>query len=131
ALGIACFGAAVEVALAAAYFLAQGLGWDWSKNRKPREVARFSLVYTLLIPLAALPILVGIDPLKLTVISMALTAASLPIGVLPFLVLMNDPQYMGDHCNHQLANTAVLVIIALAFVLALVTIPLQLFGGSG
>jgi Mn2+/Fe2+ NRAMP family transporter len=130
ALGVACFGAAVEVALAAAYFLAQGLGWGWSKNRKPREVARFSLVYTLLIPLAALPVLAGVDPLKLTVISMALTAASLPIGVLPFLVLMNDEQYVGEHCNHRVANTVVMGIIALAFVLAVVTIPLQLFGGG-
>ncbi len=130
ALGIACFGAAVEVALSAAYFLAQGLGWAWTKNAPPREVARFSLVYTLLIPLAALPIVAGVDPLRLTVLSMAITAASLPIAILPFLVLMNDAQYVGEHRNSVVSNTVVMGIIALAFILAIVTVPLQIFGGG-
>jgi Mn2+/Fe2+ NRAMP family transporter len=130
ALAIACFGAAVEVALSAAYFLAQGLGWQWSKNRKPYEVARFSLVYTVLIPVAAVPTLLGADPLKMTVMSMALTAASLPVAIVPFLVLMNDKKYVGEHCNHRVSNTVVLAIVAMACVLAIVTIPLQIFGGD-
>jgi Mn2+/Fe2+ NRAMP family transporter len=35
ALGITCFGAAAEVALAMAYLLAQGWGIPWSENQKP------------------------------------------------------------------------------------------------
>ncbi len=109
-LGIACFGAALEIALQIAYLVAQGFGWKWGENLKPREAARFSLVYTVVIFLAGVLILTGIDPLKLTIFSMAVTAVSLPITVVPLLILMNDPQYVGENGNHWLANAAVLFI---------------------
>jgi Mn2+/Fe2+ NRAMP family transporter len=60
---------------------------------------------------------------------MVLTAASLPIGVFPFLILMNDPEYLGEHTNGLLGNAVVMFISALAAVLAIVSIPLQIIGG--
>jgi Mn2+/Fe2+ NRAMP family transporter len=129
-LGIACLGAAMEVTLEIAYLFAQGLGWNWSENIRPLDEARFSLVYTATIVLAMLLILIGIDPLKLTIFSMALTAATLPVSIVPFLFLMNDKSYVRGYRNGWISNAVVLVIIALAFVLALVAIPLQIFGGS-
>jgi Mn2+/Fe2+ NRAMP family transporter len=129
-LGIACLGAALEISLEVAYFVAQGFGWNWSENQRPREEARFSLVYTIVIIAGALLVGVGIDPLKLTIFSMALTAATLPLAVVPFLFLMNDEHYVEEHRNGWLSNSVVLFIIGLAFVLAIVTIPLEIFGGS-
>jgi Mn2+/Fe2+ NRAMP family transporter len=129
-LGIACFGAALEIALQIAYLVAQGFGWKWGENLKPSEAARFTLVYTIAILLAGLLIFTGIDPLKLTIFSMALTALSLPITVVPLLILMNDPQYVGEHGNHWIANAAVLFISIVACIVAVVAIPLQLLGGS-
>jgi Mn2+/Fe2+ NRAMP family transporter len=129
-LGIACFGATVEIALQQAYLVAQGFGWTWGEDRKPREDPGFSMVYTVSIFMAAIPIALGLDPLKLTVLSMALTAASLPLAVIPFLFLLNDKRYVGEHTNGVISNAAVVLIITLGFVLAVVTIPLQLFGGS-
>ena len=129
ALGIACFGAALEISLELAYLVAQGFGWRWGENLEPREASRFALVYTLVLPLGALVIVTGVDPLGLTVFSMALTALSLPVTVIPLLVLMNDPMYLGDHVNGWISNAAVLAISALACVVALVAIPLQWFGG--
>jgi Mn2+/Fe2+ NRAMP family transporter len=129
-LGIGCFGAALELALQIAYLMAQGFGWKWGENLRPREAARFSLTYTVMIFLAGLVIFTGIDPLKLTVFSMAITALSLPVTVVPLLVLMNDPQYLGENGNHWIANAAVLFISILACIVALVAIPLQLVGGS-
>ena len=129
-LGIACLGAAMEVSLEIAYLFAQGLGWNWSENIRPLDEARFSLVYTATIFSAMLLILFGIDPLKLTIFSMALTAATLPVSIVPFLFLMNDKSYVRGYQNGWISNAVVLVIIALAFVLALVAIPLQIFGGS-
>jgi Mn2+/Fe2+ NRAMP family transporter len=128
-LGIACFGAALEIALQMAYLVAQGFGWKWGENLRPRDAARFSLVYTLAIPLAGLLIFTGIDPLKLTIFSMALTALSLPVTVVPLLIVMNDPVYLGDNVNHWIANAAVLLISLLACIVALVAIPLQIAGG--
>jgi Mn2+/Fe2+ NRAMP family transporter len=129
AMGIACLGAALEICLAISYLFAQGLGWNWSENPAPDREARFCTVYTVALPLAALPLLAGVDPLKLTILSMALTAAALPAAIVPFLVLMNDRNYVGDHPNGIISNTVVVIVMLLSFVLAVVSIPLQYFGG--
>jgi Mn2+/Fe2+ NRAMP family transporter len=127
-LGIACLGATLEIALALAYMVAQGFGWNWGEDLEPGDDARFTVTYSLLILAAALFVLVGVDPLELTQISMALTAASLPVGVFPFLILMNDREYLGEHTNKFVGNAVVMLISALAAVLAVVSIPLELIG---
>ncbi len=128
ALGIACLGATLEIALSLAYLLAQGFGWEWGEDLEPRRSARFSITYSIIIAIGAVIALAGADPLTLTNLSMALTAASLPVGVLPFLVLMNDRAYLGDHTNGLLGNVVVLVISLLAMVLGVISIPLQIAG---
>ena len=127
-LGVACFGAALEIALQIAYLVAQGFGWKWGENVKPGQAARFSLTYTVVTLLAGLLIFAGIDPLKLTIFSMALTAVSLPVTVVPLLIIMNDRKYLGDNINHWIANAAVLFVSVLACIVALVAIPLQIMG---
>lgn len=129
AMGIACLGAALEISLAVPYLFAQGLGWNWSENASPHSEARFCTTYTILLLLAALPLLAGVDPLKLTILSMALTAAVLPAAIVPFLVLMNDKEFVGDHPNGVISNTVVVIVMLISFVLAIVSIPLEYFGG--
>ncbi|MBW4635127.1 MAG: divalent metal cation transporter [Iphinoe sp. HA4291-MV1] len=128
-LGITCFGAALEVTLDTAYIVAQAFGWNWGENLKPKDAARFSLVYTVFVFLASLLMVIGIDPLQLTLFSMAITAVILPPVILPFLVLMNDQLYVGKYRNGFLSNSVVIFTIALAFVLAIVAIPLEIIGG--
>lgn len=129
-LGIACFGAAMEITLEIAYLTAQGFGWNWSENQPPSAEARFSFTYIVTILLAAIFVAIGIDPLQTTVFSMALTAATLPVSIVPFLFLMNDDTYVRGYSNSWFSNTVVLAIIGLAFVLAIVTIPLEILGGG-
>ena len=128
-LGIACLGATLEASLSTAYELAQGFGWRWGESLAPRDASRFALSYTIVIAGAAVPTLLGLDPLKLTILSMALTALILPPVIVPFVILMNDERYLGRHRNGLVSNVVVLAIIALAFVLAVVSIPLQILGG--
>lgn len=130
ALGVACFGATLELGLQQAYLFAQGFGWNWGEDLKPSQDPGFSAVYTVTLLAAALPIALGLDPLQLTILSMAVTAASLPLSVFPFLVLMNDKRYLGRHGNGTISNFAIIAIIALGCVLALVAIPLQFLGGA-
>lgn len=125
----ACLGAALEISLAIAYFFAQGFGWSWSEDLMPSKDSRFSFVYTLIILLAAIPLMFGVDPIKVTMMSMALTAATLPLAIVPFLFLMNDPLYLGKHRNGWLSNTVVTIVILISFVLAVISIPLQIVGG--
>ncbi|MDZ7962933.1 MAG: Nramp family divalent metal transporter [Aulosira sp. DedQUE10] len=128
-LGIACFGAALEVTLDTAYIVAQAFGWNWGENLKPKDAARFSLVYTVFVFLASLLMVFGIDPLQLTLFSMAITAVILPPVIVPFLVLMNDKLYVGKYRNGWISNGVVIFTIVLAFVMAIVAIPLELIGG--
>jgi Mn2+/Fe2+ NRAMP family transporter len=125
-LFIGCVGAALEIALDISYLAAQTLGWNWGENQKPAAEARFALAYTGALVLAALPSLFGVDPLKLTMFSMALTVIALPLVVGPLIVLMNDRQYLKRYTNGIVSNVATIAIIGLAFVLALAAIPLQM-----
>jgi Mn2+/Fe2+ NRAMP family transporter len=129
-LGITCLGAAMEIALAISYMFGQGLGWHASEEGNPAEEARFSTVYTVIIAIAAIPIILGVDPIKVTTISMALTAATLPLAIVPFLILMNDAGYVGEHTNGPFSNTVVVVIMIISFILAITAIPLQILGGG-
>jgi len=128
-LAVACFGAAQEIALTSAYLMAQGFGWRWSENLPPAADARFSLTYTAITAVAIVPIAAGVDVLKLTNISMVFSAASLPLVAVPLLVIMNDRRFLRDYCNGWLSNTVVSLIVALAFVLAVVSFPLLITGG--
>ncbi|HWS71772.1 MAG TPA: divalent metal cation transporter, partial [Thermoanaerobaculia bacterium] len=129
-MGIACLGAALEVALSLAYSTAQTFGWNWGEDLDPKFDARFSLVYTVGIAIATMIIALGVDPLKLTLLTMALNAAVLPFVVLPFLLLMNDRKLLGKHANGFISNAVVIVLTVVAFVLAIVSIPLTIAGGS-
>lgn len=130
AMAVTCLGAALEIALSISYMFGQGLGWHASEEGKPVEEARFSAVFTVIIALAAIPVLLGVDPIKVTTISMALTSATLPLAIVPFLVLMNDENYLEDNVNGPVSNTVVVIIMLISFVLAVVSIPLQIFGGG-
>ncbi|HWJ22471.1 MAG TPA: divalent metal cation transporter [Gemmatimonadaceae bacterium] len=130
ALGVNCFGAATEIALSCAYLIAQGLGWEWGEDAHPKRHARYSLAYTVLLFLAAVPMAAGVDPLKLTNVSMALTAASLPVTVIPMIVLMNDEALLHEHTNKWAGNAALAVLALLSVVLLVAALPLQLMGGG-
>jgi Mn2+/Fe2+ NRAMP family transporter len=130
-LGIACMAAALEVALAIAYATAQTFGWNWGESLDPREDARFSLVYSGAILLSSLIILFGVNPLKLTILTMSVEAAVLPFVALPFLLLMNDRKLLKEHANGPISNTIAVIVLVLSIVLTIVAIPLAFLGGAG
>ena len=130
ALVIACFGAALELSLDMAYVYAQGFGWKWGEDLHPAEATRFALVYTIFVFAACLPSALGADPLKITIFSMAITTLILPIVTLPFLIVMNDKRYLRNHTNSRFSNFIVCFVIVLAAIIAVVAIPLQIFGSE-
>ena len=129
-LFITCFGASLEVLLGVSYNIAQGFGWEWGENKKPVEAARFNLVIVLFLCVALVIGLLGIDPLQLALFASTVIALFLPISLSPMLILMNDPQYLGDKINGRFTNIAVVFILVIAFLVAVVSIPLQLLGGG-
>ena len=128
-VGIACIGASTEVGLSLAYAVSQTFGWQWGEGLEPAKNARFALTYTVAILLASVVIALGVDPLKLTIYTMALNATVLPVVAIPFLLLMNDGQILGKHTNGVIANAATIAIIVISVVLFVVSIPLVFLGG--
>jgi Mn2+/Fe2+ NRAMP family transporter len=126
-----CFGAALEVLLGVSYLIAQGFGWEWGENKKPVEAARFNLVIVLFLLAAIVIGLLGMDPLQLALLASTVIALVLPISLAPFLVLMNDPQYLKDKINGRWSNIAVIGVLLIAFVVALISLPLEILTGGG
>ncbi|GAC1342443.1 MAG: Nramp family divalent metal transporter [Ktedonobacteraceae bacterium] len=131
ALFVTCFGAAMEVVLAVSYNVAQGFGWEWGEDKKPVEAARFNLVLTLFLLVAVAIGLIGIDPLQLALLASTVIALFLPISLSPFLIIMNDPDYLGDKTNGRFTNIAIICILVIAFVVAVVSLPLEILSGGG
>jgi Mn2+/Fe2+ NRAMP family transporter len=129
ALGIGCFGAAVELALNSGYVFAQAFAWSWGANKPRRDAARFSSAFTLVLIASLVLALIGVDPLRLTMVSVALTVVIMPLVVLPFLVLMNDEKYVKDHKSGVIGNAFLAALTVVAGLLALVVVPLELVGG--
>jgi hypothetical protein len=53
----------------------------------------------------------------------------MPLVVLPFLVLMNDAAFVNEHTNSVVGNAILAGLTVLGAILALVVIPLEIFGG--
>ncbi len=128
-LAICCFSAAIEVALAVSYALAQAFGWEWGEDVPPKKNARFATTYTVFIALAMLLVVTGIDPLKTTMFSMAMATVILPLVVLPLLVILNDEKYLKEERNGWLSNSVAVLALVAAFVLCMVAIPLEIAAG--
>jgi len=129
ALGVGCFGAAVEIMLNAGYVAAQVFGWSWGANKPRRDAARFTTAFTVVLLASVATALIGFDPLRLTMISVALTVVVMPLVVLPFLVLMNDEKYVKEHTSSVFGNGFLAALTILGALLALVVIPLEVWGG--
>jgi Mn2+/Fe2+ NRAMP family transporter len=128
-LGIGCFGAAVELSVNAGYVFSQAFGWAWGANKPRRDVARFTAAFTSVLVVATLIGLLGFDPLRLTLVSVALTVVIMPVVVLPFLVLMNDDKFVKQHKSTAIGNGLLAALVVLGAVMAIVVIPLEWFGG--
>ena len=128
-LGIGCIGAALEIAINMGYLLAQVFGWSWSANRSRADNARFSCAFTFVLVAAAAIAMIGFDPLRLTMISVALTVVVMPLMVLPFLVLMNDTRLVKERTNSSVGNALLALLTVLGALFALVVIPLEIAGG--
>jgi Mn2+/Fe2+ NRAMP family transporter len=128
-LGVGCFGAAVEIALNAGYVSAQVFGWAWGANR-PRPTAKgFTGAFTAVLVVSLGIALIGFDPLRVTMICVALTVVVMPLVVLPFLVLMNDDKYVKQHRNGPWRNGFLALLTLVGALLALIVVPLEILGG--
>jgi Mn2+/Fe2+ NRAMP family transporter len=130
ALFATTLGGALEASLSTSYNVSQGFGWEWGEDKAPAEAPRFNLALIVMLLAALVLAAVGGDPLSLALLGSVFTALILPISLSPFLVLMNDRFYLGDNTNGRLSNIALILILGLAFVVAVVSMPLFVLSGG-
>jgi Mn2+/Fe2+ NRAMP family transporter len=130
ALFVTTFGGALETVLSTSYNVSQGFGWEWGEDKPPYDAPRFNLLLILVLALALVVAMIGGDPLTLALLGSAFTALVLPISLGPFLVLMNDRSYLGDKVNGKASNFALIAVLILAFVVAVVSMPLLILSGG-
>jgi Mn2+/Fe2+ NRAMP family transporter len=123
-------GAGLETALSGAYAACQYMGWDWGKQGRPSEAPLFSLGYLIMLVAAVALAFTRVDPVQITIITLALAAATLPFTFIPLLIIANDRDYVGDQRNTRAINAAALLIIGLLLVVTFAALPLLVATGG-
>jgi manganese transport protein len=124
-------GAAIDTCFAGAYNLAQFLGWEWGKYRRPKGAPRFTLTWLIMFALGYLIVSTGVDPVALTEYSVVFSVVALPLTYLPILLISRDRTYMGDHANGPIKSFLGWLYLAVILVLAVAAIPLLFATNAG
>jgi manganese transport protein len=124
-------GAAIDTCFSGAYNVAQYFGWEWGKYRRPSGAPRFTIAWAVLLVLALLIIMTGIDPVMLTEYAVIFSVVALPLTYIPILLVANDRAYMGRYANGRLANVFGLLYLAVIMVVAVSAIPLMIITNQG
>jgi manganese transport protein len=124
-------GAAIDTCFSGAYNVAQYFGWEWGKYRRPSGAPRFTIAWIVLLALALLVIMSGIDPVMLTEYAVIFSVVALPLTYIPILLVANDRAYMGRYANGRLANTFGLIYLVVILVVAVSAIPLMILSHQG
>ncbi|WAL68981.1 divalent metal cation transporter [Amycolatopsis cynarae] len=118
------FAAGAESALSLGYSVSQYFGWSWGKWRRPADAPRFHLVCLTGTIAATAFMLTTIDPITVTIVSVVLGAAAIPLTYLPLLVVANDREYMGRYVNKRWQNGLAMLALLVMVVVSVVTLPL-------
>jgi Mn2+/Fe2+ NRAMP family transporter len=66
-----------------------------------------------------------------TIVSVVLGAAAIPLTYFPVLVVANDARYMGRYVNRRWVNAAGSLFLLIMIVVSVVTVPLIFLTKAG
>jgi manganese transport protein len=124
-------GASIDTLFAGAYDLAQFCGWEWGRHKTPAGAPRFTLTWIVLLVLAMLAVMTGVDAVKLTEFAVIFSVVALPLTYLPILLVANDKAYMKQHANGRLANVLGILYLVIILIVSLTAIPLMILTNLG
>ena len=124
-------GASIDTVFSGAYNLAQFCGWEWGRYRHPAGAPRFALTWIVLLVLATLIVMTGVDPVVLTEYAVIFSVVALPLTYVPILLVANDRSYMGRYGNGRLANTLGLLYLVVILAVSITAIPLMILTNAG
>ena len=134
--GIGLFGASMlagaVLPLATAYTVTEAFGLEKGVSRTFREAPAFLGLFTGLIALGALVALIpGINVIQLLLVTQILNGLLLPIVLISILLIINDPEVMGEHTNGRLYNAVAWTTVAFVVLLSTVYLILTVLGLFG
>jgi manganese transport protein len=124
-------GAAIDTAFAGAYNFAQFWGWEWGKHRRPSGAPRFTVAWLVLVVVATLLIVTGLDPVVVTEYAVVFSVVALPLTYLPVLLISRDATYMGEHRNGRFSSFIGWIYMLVIAVIGVAAIPLLLATTGG
>ncbi len=124
-------GASIDTLFSGAYDLAQFCGFEWGRHKSPAGAPRFTLTWIVLLVLAMLAVMTGMDAVKLTEFAVIFSVVALPLTYLPILLVANDKAYMGRYANGRLANVLGILYLVIIVIVSLTAIPLMLLTNLG
>jgi manganese transport protein len=124
-------GAAVKNALTGAYNLSQFLGWPWGKWRKPEGAPRFTIAWVLMLALATLIVMSGVNPVRVVEYSVVFSVVILPLTYFPLLMAAGDRRVMGAHANGRIANALGWFFLVLVTLAGIAALPLMVLTHGG
>jgi manganese transport protein len=124
-------GAAIDTCFSGAYNMAQFFGWEWGKTRRPSQAPRFTIAWIVLLALALVIIMTGVDPILVTEYAVIFSVVALPLTYIPILLVANDSAYMGRYSNGRLANTFGLIYLVVILLVSVSAIPLMVITHQG
>jgi manganese transport protein len=124
-------GAAVETCMSNAYAIAQFFGWEWGRHAKPWAAPRFTIAWIVMLLLALLIVMTGVDVMSLVEYAVLFSIIVLPFTYLPLMLLANDKSYMGEYANKWLAKGLGWFYFVVVCVAAAAAIPLYLLTSGG
>jgi Mn2+/Fe2+ NRAMP family transporter len=127
----ATFAAGAECAMSTGYMVSQYFGWPWGKMHRPAGAPQFHVVCLASVIAATGFILTTIDPVTVTLVSVVLGAAAVPLTYFPILIVANDRDYMGNRVNRGLSNTLGMLFLVIMLGTSLVTLPLIFITKAG
>ena len=124
-------GAAVETCMANAYSLAQFFGWEWGRHKKPWEAPRFTITWMVVMLLALLIVMTGVQVMSLVGYSIVFSILVLPLSYLPLMLLASDKSYMHQYANRWLAKSLGWFFFTIVTIAAVAAIPLYVLTSGG
>jgi Mn2+/Fe2+ NRAMP family transporter len=124
-------GAAIDSAFSGAYNIAQFLGWEWGKYRRPAGAPRFTIAWIVMLVLGFLIVVTGVDPILVTELSVIFSVVALPLTYTPILLVANDRAYMGRYANGVVGNVFGIFYLLVVVIIAAAAIPLLLLSNMG
>jgi NRAMP (natural resistance-associated macrophage protein)-like metal ion transporter len=126
---------ALCISLSTSWAVGEVAGWAHSLNKGVREAPWFYLIYLLMLLSSGAVVLIPGAPLITITMFVQVVAVTLLPSALVFLILiLNDPEFMGEHVNTRWQNVAnwsiVLFVTAMSTIFAISTLFPGWFGAA-